>query len=133
MRIEPIANNLGYPWRTALQQTPKPAVDVAHDPLFENYDRKAASGDPYRLVDRMLDLSRGGRNPISPLEQLDGEGLQTFIDMTATLLQHGVVGYELLEIDKQPYTSFVTNRIGDPRLQGAQFYRRRPEPFDARI
>lgn len=133
MRIESITNNLAYPLRTERQQTYRAAETTTYDTLFKNYDRKAASGDPYRLVDSMLDLSGGGRNPIGPLEQLDREGLQTFIDMTATLLQHGVVGYELLEIDKQPYTSFVTNRIGDPRLQGAHFYRRRHEPFDARI
>ncbi|HIJ65679.1 MAG TPA: hypothetical protein HPP77_06970 [Candidatus Hydrogenedentes bacterium] len=126
MTINSILNNLGAPPATmGGLGAPHTAVDRAYETMFENYDRQTAS-DPYKAVDRMLDLSRGGRNPVAPLS-LTRDDLEVFLDLTAHLMQRGIVGYELLEVDEQPYTSYITTRMADPKLRGAPLYRRMPE------
>jgi len=52
--------------------------------------------------------------------------------MLANMLQRGIVGTETLEVDGQPRTTFITTRLGDPRLMHART-RRGSVTFQPRI
>ncbi len=91
------------------------------------FDRQVAS-DPYTAVEQALDLSKRGRNLIGTLGHLTDDDLHEFLSILARVLQRGIVGFEELDVDGRPYKSFITTRAADPRLRGADFYRRPPEP-----
>jgi len=125
MRIEPICSCFEWPVRAAPAPRATPGRGTA-DTLFEAYDRQAAS-DPFAAVDAVFDLSRGGRSPVASLG-LTRDDFKLFLGLTARLIQSGIVGYEIVEFDEQPYQSFLTTRMVEPRLRGAKLYRQRLEP-----
>ncbi len=70
----------------------------------------------------VLDLSSDARDIMGTIAALEGEERNQFLDIIAGVLQQGVVGTETLEVNGQPYESFVTTRLGDPRLMHAKPY-----------
>lgn len=81
--------------------------------------------DVFDAVDEALNLTKENRNPIDVFHNLDASDVDSFLAMLTELLQSGVVGTELLDLGGEPYQSFVTNGMGDPRLDGAKPYRGR--------
>ncbi len=66
-----------------------------------------------------MDLSSRRHSPQEILQSLDQEDQNTYVAILSKLLKAGVVGTETLEVRGQPYTSFVSARVGDPDLARA--------------
>ena len=49
---------------------------------------------------------------------------EEFLKMLANLLKHGIIGYEILEVNGQPEKHFIVNQIGDERIYGAKLYKK---------
>ena len=75
-------------------------------------------------VDDVLNLSgAAGRDVIGTFHRLDSGEQQDFLTMLAELLSQGVVGTETLEVNHEPYVSFLPSSIADPRLAHARPWR----------
>ena len=70
-----------------------------------------------------LDLTSGGRDLIGTYNSMSAEDRGAFLSQLAGLLEQGVVGQETVELNGEPYTTFITTRLGDPELMHARAYR----------
>ena len=111
-------------------------------PSIANLYRSALESAPgpspaaMRAVDRALNLSGSSRGPLVDRFSLRGADLEDFLSLLSDLLANGIVGTETLEVNGEPYTSFITTRIGAPHLRDARLYPDRSFPahlFDARV
>ena len=81
------------------------------------------TGSVFDAMEVALDLSGESRDLYGTYTRLGKEGGGAFLDMLANVLQRGIVGTETLEVDGQARTTFITTRLGDPRLMHARAYR----------
>jgi hypothetical protein len=72
-------------------------------------------------VDKFMNLSRLDR---TDLRNMNSEEKKEFLKMTADLIQHGIIGYEVLEVNGKPEKHDITLQIGDERLYGAKLYKK---------
>ncbi len=75
----------------------------------------------YDRIDKFLNLGRPDRLDVSDLNDAEKE---EFLKMLANLLKHGIIGYEILEVNGQPEKHFIVNQIGDERIYGAKLYKK---------
>jgi len=109
------------------QQTMRPKTEVpeksATVPSALETPPVLPTGSLFDAVGVVLDLSLEGRDLLGAYAQLSAEDRSAFLDIVANLLSQGVVGTETLEVNGEPYTCFITTRLGDPRLMHARLYR----------
>ncbi|GEM_PF-958521 len=76
----------------------------------------------FAKLDNFLNLGKRDRLDITDLN--DSEKKE-FLKMLATLLQKGIVGYEVLEVNGKPEKHYIVNQIGDQRIYGAKQYKKK--------
>jgi hypothetical protein len=70
-------------------------------------------------IDKFMNLGRTDRADMS---EMNSEEREEFIKMTADLIKHGIVGYEVLDVNGKPEKHDITLQIGDERLYGIKLY-----------
>ncbi len=87
--------------------------------LEKNKDSFELSSTPkvFDKINNFLNLGKSDRLDVSDLNSAERE---EFLQMLSKLLQAGVVGYEMLEIDGKIEKHFIVNQIGNPRTKGAK-------------
>jgi hypothetical protein len=75
----------------------------------------------FAKLDSFLNLGKKDRLDTSDLNE---EEKKEFLKMLAKLLQEGIVGYEILEINGKPEKHYIVNQIGDERIKGAKLYKK---------
>lgn len=75
----------------------------------------------YDRIDKFLNLGRPDRLDVSDLNDAEKK---EFLKMLANLIKHGIIGYEILEVNGKPEKHFIVNQIGDERIYGAKLYKR---------
>jgi hypothetical protein len=75
-------------------------------------------------IDSFLNLGETNRFDLSDMNPAEKE---EFYKMLAKLMEKGVVGYEIREVNGQPEKHFIVNEIGDQRLYGTKLYKKRYE------
>lgn len=119
MGIEAIGHTAVPPANTEALKAAK-AKNPAPSDTSES--RILPTGSLFDAVGVVLDLSSEARDVMGAVASLEGEERNMFLDIIASVFQQGVVGTETLEVDGQPYESFVTTRLGDPKLMHAKPY-----------
>ena len=71
----------------------------------------------FQKLDDFLNLGKKNRFDLSDLSK---EEKDEFVKMLATLIQHGIIGYQEYEIDGKREKRYIVNTIGDERLYGAK-------------
>lgn len=79
-------------------------------------------------VEDVLDLTNERTGLFESLATLGGDEFDNFLELLATLLQAGVIGTEVLEVNGQRYENFAGNELADPNIARAPVYR-----FDERV
>lgn len=78
-------------------------------------------------VDSVLNLGSPDRLNISDLNPAEKE---EFLKMLSELLKRGVIGYEVLDVNRRPEKHFIVNQICNHRLRGAKLYKNTsPKPL----
>ena len=72
-------------------------------------------------IDKFFNLGSDNRTQLSDMNPAEQ---QEFIKMTADLIKHGVIGYEVLEVNHKPEKHDVVLEIGDQRIKGAKLYKK---------
>jgi len=85
--------------------------------------------DVIGAVDDFLDLSGGPRDIFRALGSMDDADVDAFLQMLAQLLKSGVMGTEMLEVNGEPYKSFIVTRAADEDVRDAPLYRERSSTF----
>jgi hypothetical protein len=71
----------------------------------------------FQKLDDFLNLGKKDRMDLSGLSK---EEKKEFLKMMATLIQHGIIGYQEYEINGKREKHYIVNTIGDERLYGAK-------------
>ena len=116
MSIESITHSAVSPASTAATQ------QAAQTAETREAARILPTGSIFDAVGVVLDLSSETRDALGAVSGLEGEERNQFLEIIASVLNRGVVGTETLEVNGQPYESFATTRLGDPRLMHAKPY-----------
>lgn len=87
-----------------------PAMNLSDTALFD-------------VVDLALDLSQGGRDLMGAVSGLSLEEIGRAGKLLSGLVQHGVVGYEDLDVNGARRRVDVTVRMADPALRHARPWR----------
>ena len=95
--------------KTNTDSLPKDSVEISN--TAKVYDR----------IDKFLNLGRPDRLDVTDLNDAEKE---EFLRMLVNLLKHGIIGYEILEVNGQPEKHFIVNQIGDERIYGAKLYKK---------
>ncbi len=72
-------------------------------------------------IDKFFNLGSSDRTELS---DMNGAEQQEFIKMTADLIKHGVMGYEVLDVNHKPEKHDIVLEIGDQRIKGAKLYKK---------
>jgi len=75
----------------------------------------------FNNIDKFFNLGRDGRTELSSMNESEKK---EFLKMTAYLIKHGVIGYEVREVNGKPEKHDVTNEIGDQRIYGTKLYKK---------
>jgi hypothetical protein len=75
----------------------------------------------FAKVENFLNLGKRDRLDTGDLNE---EEKKEFLKMLSKLLQEGIVGYEILEVNGKPEKHYIVNQIGDERLKGAKLYKK---------
>ncbi len=75
----------------------------------------------YDRIDKFLNLGRPDRLDVSDLNDAEKK---EFLKMLSDLIKHGIIGYEILEVNGKPEKHFIVNQIGDERIYGAKLYKK---------
>jgi hypothetical protein len=103
--------------------------------LFEQFNKKLSLDEPVKKdtveisntakvfdnVNKFMNLGRPDRTDLS---EMNSEEKKEFIKMTADLIKHGVVGYEVRGVNGKPEKHDITLQIGDERLYGTKLYKK---------
>ncbi len=74
----------------------------------------------FKKVDEFLNLGKPDR--LESVLNMSPGVQEEFFKMLSILLQRGVVGYEMLEVDGKPEKHYMVTQIGDQRIQDAKLY-----------
>jgi len=75
-------------------------------------------------ADHFFDLGSPTRlNFLTLLNSDDNNIINDVTQIIQKYVNRNIVGYEFLEVNKQPYKSFITTRIGDRTLYSARLYK----------
>ena len=72
-------------------------------------------------MDNFLNLGKPDRLDLGGLNE---EEKKEFLKMLAELIQIGVVGFEVIEVNGKPEKHYIVNQIGDQRIYGAKLYKK---------
>ena len=72
-------------------------------------------------IDKFFNLGSDNRTQLSDMNPAEQ---QEFIKMTADLIKHGVMGYEVLEVNHKPEKHDIVLEIGHQRIKGAKLYKK---------
>lgn len=72
-------------------------------------------------IDKFFNLGRDDRTELSDMNTAEQ---QEFIKMTADLIKHGIMGYEVLDVKHKPEKHDIVLEIGDQRIKGAKLYKK---------
>ena len=72
-------------------------------------------------IDKFFNLGSDNRTQLSDMNPAEQ---QEFIKMTADLIKHGVMGYEVLDVNHKPEKHDIVLEIGDQRIKGAKLYKK---------
>lgn len=72
-------------------------------------------------LDNFMNLGSSNRLDLDGLNETEKE---EFLKMMADLIQNGIIGYEVLEIDGKPEKHDILMQIVDPRTRGAKLYKK---------
>lgn len=70
-------------------------------------------------IDNFLNLGKSDRLDTGDLNDAEKE---EFLKILGNLLQKGIVGYEILNVNGKPEKHYIVNEIGDQRLYGKKLY-----------
>lgn len=73
----------------------------------------------FKKVESFLNLGKPDRLDTSDLNEAERD---EFLKMLGKLLQHGIVGYEILEVDGKPEKHYLVTQLGNDRIRGAKLY-----------
>lgn len=94
------------------------------------HDVKSSPLTAFDIAYRFFDLGSDSRlDALLFLRKKDSREITRVANIVKSLLQHGIVGYEYLEVNGMPYKSYVTTRIGDQALSSRRRYPRYRTPF----
>ena len=79
---------------------------------------------PSKVFDKIENFLNLGKPDRLNLSDLNSEEKEEFLKILAKLIQNGIVGYEILEVDGKPEKHFIVNRIGDKRTYNSKLYKK---------
>ena len=78
----------------------------------------------FGAIDEYLNLShRKFDNFYKLIKSPESENTQKILNSINTLIKHGIIGYEYLDIRNRPYKSFITTKLVSPYSK-AKIYRK---------
>jgi hypothetical protein len=118
--MDPISNISDKPFLVAEPFTAKLAGDFKNEKQTDKIEI-SNTAKAFAKLDNFLNLGKKDRLDTSDLNE---EEKKEFLKMLAKLLQEGVVGYEILEVNGKPEKHYIVNQIGDERIKGAKLFNR---------
>jgi len=89
--------------------------DLVRDDLRREGYTVTSSSKAFRKLDEFLNLGDSSKVNIDDLTPKESE---IFLKMLSSLLKHGVVGYNVYEVNGRPEKHYLVNTIGNSRLYG---------------
>jgi hypothetical protein len=77
-----------------------------------------------KVFDRVNDFLNLGKPNRLDTSDLSPEEKEEYIKMIAALMQKGIVGFEIREVNGKPEKHYIVNQIGNQRLYGTKLYNR---------
>jgi hypothetical protein len=118
--MDPISNISDKPFLVAESFPVKLAGDLKNEKQMDKIEI-SNTAKAFAKLDNFLNLGKKDRLDTSDLNE---EEKKEFLKMLAKLLQEGVVGYEILEVNGKPEKHYIVNQIGDERIKGAKLFNR---------
>jgi hypothetical protein len=82
--------------------------------------------NPMSVVNAVEDfLNLGNADRLGSYSKLSDSEKEKFAKMLGKLLQSGIIGYEILEVNGQKEKHFLSTQIGDERLYNAKRYNKK--------
>jgi len=121
-----INNNSAYIKSLLLTVSDNKSKSQENNQSQMTYDSASISNTSKAMnkIDSFLNLGETNRFDLSDMNPAEKE---EFYKMLAKLMEKGVVGYEIREVNGQPEKHFIVNEIGDQRLYGTKLYKKRYE------
>jgi len=94
--------------------------DLVRDDLRREGYNVPNTSKAYRKLDEFLNL---GNSREVNTDDLTPEEKAIFLKMLSILLKHGVVGYNVYEVNGRQEKHYLVNTIGDSRLYGKKIVR----------
>lgn len=95
--------------------------DLVRDDLRRDGYTVTSTSKAFRKLDEFLNLGDSSKVNIDDLTPKESE---IFLKMLSSLLKHGVVGYNVYEVNGRPEKHYLVNTIGDTRLYGKKILRK---------
>jgi len=118
--MDPISNKSEKPFIVAEASPVKLNSDLKNEKPIDKIEI-SNTAKAFAKLDNFLNLGKKDRLDTSDLNE---EEKQEFLKMLAKLLQEGIVGYEILEVNGKPEKHYIVNQIGDERIRGAKLFNR---------
>jgi hypothetical protein len=118
--MDPISNISDKPFLVAESFPAKLASDFKNEKQIDKIEI-SNTAKAFAKLDNFLNLGKKDRLDTSDLNE---EEKKEFLKMLAKLLQEGIVGYEILEVNGKPEKHYIVNQIGDERIKGAKLFNR---------
>ncbi|NLT52583.1 MAG: hypothetical protein GXX85_16900 [Ignavibacteria bacterium] len=77
-----------------------------------------------KVFERVNDFLNLGKPNRLDTSDLSPEEKEEYVKMIAALIQKGVIGYEIREVNGKPEKHYIVNQIGNQRLYGTKLYNR---------
>ncbi len=78
-----------------------------------------------KVFDKVNNFLNLGKPDRLNTDDLTPEEKEEYVKMIATLIQKGIIGYEIREVNGKPEKHYIVNQIGNQRLYGTKLYRER--------
>lgn len=118
--MDPISNKAEMPIIVAEAPPVKLISDLKNEKPIDKIEI-SNTAKAFAKLDNFLNLGKKDRLDTSDLNE---EEKKEFLKMLAKLLQEGIVGYEILEVNGKPEKHYIVNQIGDERIKGAKLFNR---------
>ena len=103
-----------YPFPNDVKSETKTVIDSKDTIEISNTSKAFAK------LDNFLNLGKPDRLDLGGLNE---EEKKEFLKMLAELIQIGVVGFEVIEVNGKPEKHYIVNEIGDRRIYGVKLYK----------
>jgi hypothetical protein len=118
--MDPISNISDKPFLVVESFPAKLVGDFKNEKQIDKIEI-SNTAKAFAKLDNFLNLGKKDRLDTSDLNE---EEKKEFLKMLAKLLQEGIVGYEILEVNGKPEKHYIVNQIGDERIKGAKLFNR---------